>query len=165
MITLKESLLDKTSKKIAGISDNIKNVALESLKFPKFEEQDFDDNSWCWTCPKIFKKLETKVNKAMKANMWLIGAFCYDYTFLGKGTTINLYAGECEGDKCFGTEVPFIRINMPTSSTKKDVYDLFAAFALHTDEMMDDILKEGKKSNFKKPLDIYDELMKKYGKL
>jgi hypothetical protein len=31
--------------------------------------------------------------------------------------------------------------------------------------MMNDLLKEGKKSNFKKPIDIYDELMKKYGKL
>lgn len=165
MITLKESLLDKTSKKITGISDTIRNVALESLKFPKFEDQNPDDNSWSWTCPKIFKKLETKVNKAMKTDLWLIGAFCYDNTYFGKGTSINLYAGECEGDKCFGTEVPFIKINMPTSATSKDVYDLFAAFALHTDEMMDDLIKEGKKSNFKKPLDIYDELMKKYGKL
>lgn len=165
MITLKESLLDKTSKKITGISDTIRNAALESLKFPKFEDLNPDDNSWCWTCPKIFKKLETKVNKAMKTDLWLVGAFCYDNTPFGKGTTINLYAGECEGDKCYGSEVPFLSINMPNDSTTKDVYDLFAAFALHTDEMMNDLLKEGKKSNFKKPLDIYDELMKKYSKL
>jgi hypothetical protein len=38
MITLKESLLDKTSKKLKGMPDTIKRAQLEVYGFPKFDD-------------------------------------------------------------------------------------------------------------------------------
>lgn len=183
MITLKESLLDKTSKKIQNMPDTIKKAKLELYGFPKFD--DHDHGTWMWKCPDVFSKYNDKLNKVFGTNHNFIGVYWMDNMSLDDikdETEIHIkfltdeYNGGWPSDSR-GEAVTLCNIKMPYKESMngnwdervykdslKDIYDLLVRFALNMDAMLDYILKEAKKINFShyQDIDIYDDLIKKF---
>ena len=180
MITLKESLLDKTSKKIKGMSDAIKRTQLELYKFPDFE--DHDHGAWVWICPEVFSKYNDKLNKTFGVNHNFIGIYWMDNPNLvgiEDETSIHivLLTDEYNGGYPRKTGVTLMNIKLPYRESLngvwnerihnmalKDIYDLLVRFALNVDDMLDYLLKEAKKNNLSnyKKVDIYNDLIKKF---
>lgn len=183
MITLKESLLDKTSKKIQNMPDTIKRAKLELYGFPKFE--DHDHGEWVWKCPGVFSKYNDKLNKVFGTNYNFIGVYWMNNMSLDdindeteihiKFLTDEYNGGWPSDDRDESVTVTNIILRYRESmndkwndriyeDSLKDIYDLLVRFALNMDEMLDYILKEAKKVNFShyKAIDIYDDLIKKF---
>jgi hypothetical protein len=180
MITLKESLLDKTSKKIKGMPDTIKRAQLELYGFPKFEDN--DHGTWIWVCPEVFSKYNDKLNKEFGTNHNFIGVYWMDNPQLGvfpdeTSIHIKFLTDGYEGGWPGKNSVTLMNIKLPYRESMKgiwneriydmslkDIYDLLIRFALNMDDMLDYLLKEAKKNNFSdyKKVDIYNDLIKKF---
>lgn len=180
MITLKESLLDKTNKKIKGMPDTIKRAQLELYGFPKFEDN--DHGTWIWVCPEVFSKYNDKLNNAFGMNHNFIGIYWMDNPHLGgiedeTSIYIMFLTDEYKGGYPYKTGVTLMNLKLPYRESMnglwneriydmslKDIYDLLVRFALNMDDMLDYLLKEAKKNNFSdyKKVYIYNDLIKKF---
>lgn len=184
MITLKESLLDKTNSKIKNMPDTIKRAQLEAYGFPKFK--DHDHGTWIWICPELFSKYNDKLNKAFGTNHKFIGVYWMDnmsLDYINDETEIHIkmltdeYPGRDWPSDDRGESVSLANIILRYresmggkwvskiyNQSLEDIYDLFLRFALNMDKMLDDIIKAAKTVNFShyKRVDIYDDIIKKY---
>ena len=167
MITLKESILGKTSNKIKNMSKTIINAQCEELGFPKYEET-YDDG-WVWMCPEILERNENNIYKITKRTK----------TYYGFWTEIiPSKMGPYEDDTY--RDVYMVTIDVVTDRTgktpwngsnellsvvcdmdKKKVYEFFQMFALNVDAMIKDIIKLGDDYVYE---DVYKMFIKKYGK-
>ena len=184
MITLKESLLDKTNKKIKNMPDTIKRAQLEAYGFPKFN--DHDHGTWIWMAPEVFSKYNQKLNNVLGTNYNFAGIYWMDNPSLDDiedETEIHIkmltdsYPGKDWPSDNKGESVTLINIKLPYRESMggkwdrriyqqslKDIYDLFVKFALCMDDMLNDMIKAAKTVNFSdhKRVDVYDDLIKKY---
>jgi hypothetical protein len=180
MITLKESLLDKTSKKLKGMPDTIKRAQLEVYGFPKFD--DHDHGTWVWICPEVFSKYNDKLNKAFGTNHNFKGIYWMDNVSLDgiedeTSIHIKFLTDGYEGGWPGKNSVTLMNIKLPYRESMngiwneriyhmslEDIYDLLVRFALNMDDMLEYLLKEAKKNNFSeyRDVDIYDNLIKKF---
>jgi hypothetical protein len=187
MITLKESLLDKTNNKLKTIPTTIKRAQLEAYGFPKFE--DHNHGTWTWICPEVFSKYNDKLNKVFGTNHNFIGIYWMDNMSLDdieddteihiKLLTDKYHSGRDWPSDDRGESVTIANItlryresmdgkwdNRIYHDSLKDIYDLLVRFALNMDKMLDDIIKAAKTVDFShyKRIDIYDDLIKQYKK-
>ena len=183
MITLKESLLDKTSRKIKNMPDTIKRAQLEVYGFPKFEDN--DEGAWVWNCPEYFSEISSELNKVLGTNHNYTGVYVmndegFDADNIDEQTVIHIklltdkYTAGWPNERN-GESVSLINIRLPYKESMgggwsnkvfqqalKDIYDLFLRFALNVVDMVKDMVKAKKTSDYAEYglADIYDNLIK-----
>lgn len=165
MITLKESLLGSTKSKVGKMSETVKKAQLDGMGFPDFEDE-FD--GWIWQCPEILERNESNIYKLTKRKKTYCGFWVEIIQWRTDETGRDIY------DK-FTITIDAITDhtgNMPWMGSNelirftcdrdmKKVYELFQLFGLNVDEMIEDFIKLGKDYVVD---DVYDMIMKKYGK-
>lgn len=167
MITLKESILDKTRERVKDIPNAIKKAQREQIGFPEFEDEGGD--GWVWMCPEILERNKSNIYKITKRRKTYYGFWAEMIpTKIGPyddGTYKDAYMVTIDAITDHTGNMPWMGSNELLSFTcdkdKKKVYEFFQLFGLNVDDM----IKEFVKLRDGYILDeVYDMFMKKYGK-
>lgn len=162
MKDLKESLLNKTSKKIRNMSNTIKHAQLEQLGFPEFDE---DSDRWVWHCPDIVERNKDAIYRLTKRNRTYCGFWMEVIPAVFQNTKKEVFSVSIEAITDRKGDTPWMgNRNIITLIVERDMkvaYEFFQLFALNVDEMLKDFVKLGDDYIIK---DVYPMMMEKYGK-